>query len=665
MRKHYDIPETWHIFPLANNAKIPEKGSAGFKDALPRDEALKEWPDINNGNVGLYPGPSDLLVVDVDVKHGAIGDATMKKLQKEHGKLPETFTVKTPSGGWHLYFKKPDIEHIGNNSIGEDIDIRCDGGYVLAPGSSIDGNPYTIIKNKPVAALPDAWVPLFKPEPKQSRKQANRSHTIACKPPSEGYPPTSKADVEEALKYVTPDLPYDEWVKVLAALHDGGFDDLAHSWSAGSTRYDPAEVDAKLASFTSSGVTIATVFHYAQEGGYQPKVGKTNLPQSDKTPWPEATDIIRLSDVKPEPIRWLWQGRIALGKLSMIAGDPGLGKSLLTVELAAHVSKGKPWPVDNSDCPRGEVLLLSAEDDLADTIRPRMDAAGGDASRVYVLPMVTTINSDGKESKRVPSLVDDVERIGAMIKAHPDIRLLTIDPISAYLAGVDSHKNTDMRAVLSPWADLASRYRVAIVCISHLNKGQGSAMYRTAGSIAFMAAARAAFSVSKDKDDELRRLVLPVKNNLGPDEGGLAYRVGTENGVPRIEWEPEAVHITAEDALSPDHGEHSERQDAAQWLREILKDDSLASKTVEKMTRDAGYKWRTVQRAGKECSDIEIKRVGFGKGSRVMWTYIHATETHTRQHINVARMDEVGAYGEKLPADNGAFDDPETWQATV
>jgi len=376
-------------------------------------------------------------------------------------------------------------------------------------------------------------------------------------------------------------------------------------------------------------------------------------------------DIVRLSDVKPEPITWLWPGRIAIGKINLFAGDPGLGKSLLTVEMAAHVSKGKPWPVDGSQCPRGDVLMLSAEDDLADTIRPRLDASGADVSRVYALPMVTTYSDDGKESKRVPSLVDDVERIGAMLAAHPDIRLLTIDPISAYLAGVDSHKNTDMRAVLSPWADLASRYRVAIVCISHLNKGQGSAMYRTAGSIAFMAAARAAFSVSKDKDDELRRLVLPVKNNLGPDEGGLAYKVEAVDGIPRIQWEPEAVHITAEDALSPDNGDHTERTEVATWLCEILADDPLASKTVEKMARDAGYAWRTVQRAGKECSDIEIKRDGFGKGSRVMWTYIHATETHTRQHINVARMGESGAYGENPPADPDPFDNPEAWQAAI
>lgn len=261
MRK-YDIPKHWHIFPLSKNAKIPEKGSAGFHDALIRDEALKRWPDIHAGNIGLFPGASGLLVIDVDTKHGAIGDATMKTLQKEHGKLPETLTVKTPSGGWHLYFKKPEVEHIGNNSIGEGIDIRCDSGYVLAPGSSIDGKEYTVIRNKPVAALPDAWVALFQPKPKHApRATVQARNGIAMG--------TSRADVQEALKFVPADLPYDEWVKVLAALKDGGFDDFAHSWSAKSPQYDPAEVEKKLASFTGSGVTIATVFHYAKQGGYK------------------------------------------------------------------------------------------------------------------------------------------------------------------------------------------------------------------------------------------------------------------------------------------------------------------------------------------------------------------------------------------------------------
>jgi len=96
-----DIPKHWYIFPLSKTAKVPEKGSAGFKDALPRDKALNQWPDIYAGNIGLYPGASDLIVIDVDVKHGADGVATMEQLQKQHGKLPETLTIRTPSGGWH------------------------------------------------------------------------------------------------------------------------------------------------------------------------------------------------------------------------------------------------------------------------------------------------------------------------------------------------------------------------------------------------------------------------------------------------------------------------------------------------------------------------------------------------------------------------------------
>ena len=264
MRNRYDIPHTWHIFPLSKNAKVPAKGSAGFHDARRRDEALKKWPDIHSGNVGLYPGTSGLIVIDVDVKHGAIGDATMKKLQKKHGKLPETFTVKTPSGGWHLYFQKPDIKHIGNNSIGEGIDIRCDAGYVLAPGSSIDGKPCTIIRDLPIAALPDAWVELFKP------KQKPAPQAVAALSASKGYPPANHADVREALTYISPDLAYDEWVKVLVALKDGGFEDLAHEWSAGSPKYDQKEVEQKLASFTGTGITLATVFHYAKENGYKP-----------------------------------------------------------------------------------------------------------------------------------------------------------------------------------------------------------------------------------------------------------------------------------------------------------------------------------------------------------------------------------------------------------
>ena len=258
MMSHSSIPDSHYIFPLASGSKIPTKGSSGFHDSLPVPEAIKKWPDIYSGNVGLYPGASGLLVIDVDIKNGAIGDKTLAELQAKYGNLPETFTVETPSGGWHLYFKKPDVEHIGNNSIGKGIDIRCDAGYVLEAGSTIDGKAYVVSKNVSVAELPDNWVALLNPLP-----------TI---PP---FLTVDRAQIELALKSIPPTLFYDDWVRVLAALHSEGLLDLAHSWSAGDSRYRPDEVNRKLASFDAckpAGVTIGTLFHlstlYADSGSW-------------------------------------------------------------------------------------------------------------------------------------------------------------------------------------------------------------------------------------------------------------------------------------------------------------------------------------------------------------------------------------------------------------
>ena len=245
------ISDDYHIFPLAFGTKAPTKGSTGFRGALPTKEAVKKWPDIFAGNVGLYPGASGLLVIDVDIKNGAVGDKTLDELQAKHGSLPETFTVGTPSGGWHLYYKKPGTEHIGNNSIGKGIDIRCDAGYVVAAGSRIGDKPYVVSKDIPVAELPEKWVRLLTPLPKPSF-----------------FATADRAKIELALKSIPPDVPYDDWVRVLAALHSEGLEELAHSWSSSDPRYTPQEVSSKWASFDHNkpgNITVATLFHLAKD----------------------------------------------------------------------------------------------------------------------------------------------------------------------------------------------------------------------------------------------------------------------------------------------------------------------------------------------------------------------------------------------------------------
>lgn len=335
--------------------------------------------------------------------------------------------------------------------------------------------------------------------------------------------------------------------------------------------------------------------------------------------------VIRASDVKPQPIRWLWSGKIALGKPTLIAGDPGLGKSMLTVSFAAHVSTGRDWPAGGGACPQGDVLFVSAEDDPADTIRPRLDAAGADPSRVHIVGGVESLNRDGDPETRLLSLRRDLEPIREAALTLPQCRLIVVDPVSAYLDGADSHNNAEVRGVIAPLSELASSIGAAIIFVTHLNKGTGgSALYRSTGSLAFVAAARAAFLVTKDKSDQNRRLFLPLKNNLGPDATGMAYHIEEMIGVPRVVWEKEIVLISADDALGrdDDSGDHESTLagDAADWLRDVLSSGALPSNDVKKHAKEAGYSFATIRRAQASLG-IKPRRIGGAAGDGAwLWT---------------------------------------------
>ncbi len=308
---------------------------------------------------------------------------------------------------------------------------------------------------------------------------------------------------------------------------------------------------------------------------------------------------INASTVSPRPIDWLWPGYIALGKLTLVAGDPGLGKSILTAALASHVSNGSAWPVSGAECPKGSVVMASAEDDLADTIRPRLDAAGADAEKIEVVDFINEEDSDGKIIRRPFSLKTDIPALDEVVVGISDCRLLTIDPISAYLGGTDSHKNSDIRSLLMPLADLAQKHRVAIVAVTHLNKGGGNAMYRAMGSLAFIAAARAAFAVTKDQEDPSRRLFLPIKNNLGNDSDGFGYSILTAgNDAPYIAWESEPVSVSVDEALAPGLEEDAPAVNAAEnFLLTELTNGPVKTKDLQKAAKDTGISWRTIERA--------------------------------------------------------------------
>jgi len=327
----------------------------------------------------------------------------------------------------------------------------------------------------------------------------------------------------------------------------------------------------------------------------------------------------RVSDIQAKPIRWLWQGRIARGKVSMLAGNPGLGKSQVTVSMAAVVSTGSTWPVDRTRCEPGNVIFLSAEDDPADTIRPRLEAAGADLSRVFILDAVIEgYRADGGEMVRAFNLKADFGRLGALLAKIGDVALIVIDPITAYLGDADSHKNAEIRALLSPLSDLAAKHGAAVMCVSHLNKsGGGEALLRVTGSMAFVAAARSAWLVAKDPENETRRLFLPLKNNIGNDQSGLAFavqsaRVKSAAGLietSRVMWEAEAVTVTADEAmaLQGDPEERSAIDDAREFLAGLLVDGPVQAGQIREDAKEAGLNWRTVQRAADRLGVVRHK----------------------------------------------------------
>jgi len=329
---------------------------------------------------------------------------------------------------------------------------------------------------------------------------------------------------------------------------------------------------------------------------------------------PQKAVIVCVSDVKAEPIRWLWPNRFALGKLSMIAGDPGLGKSLTTLDAAARVTRGWDWPDGSGAAPAGGVVLLNAEDDIADTIRPRLESAGGDVTRINALTAIEGHDAKGTHRRGV-DLSRDLAQIEAAIKATPDCRLVVIDPVSAYLGNKDSHNNAEIRSVLAPLSDLASRHHVALLAVTHLRKGEGQAIYRAMGSLAFAAAARAVWAVTKDPGDESRRLLLPIKNNIAADASGLAFKVTaihSDNGQPVVEWERDPVTLTTDHVLAGDTRKPGPEADALGEAIDFLT-DSLAggprlAKDVETEGKDGhGISSRTLIRARKAAGIVAYR----------------------------------------------------------
>lgn len=340
------------------------------------------------------------------------------------------------------------------------------------------------------------------------------------------------------------------------------------------------------------------------------------------------SEVCCLADVEPVALEWLWPGRISLGKLTIIEGHPGTGKSHLTIDIAARLSTGRALPGGAARHPCN-VLLVGVEDGLADTVRPRLDAAGADVRRVYAL---RGFQDDAGEFIRPLSLPDDVWLLEAKAVEH-NIKVLVLDPLNAFLGGeVDNHKDHHVRRALSPLVEMADRNGVTVVCVRHLTKSlSAKAITAGGGSIGIIGLARSALLVSEDPDDPELRVVAQAKNNLARLAPSLTFRIESAPQGSRIAWEGESIH-TADSLIAAgreDQGEKPGTQErAGALLRDWLSQGPLPNKQLETMARAESITMRTLQRAAKSLG-VTYERTGFGKDTHTVWSL---PGTHSRQH---------------------------------
>lgn len=337
---------------------------------------------------------------------------------------------------------------------------------------------------------------------------------------------------------------------------------------------------------------------------------------------------IRASDVVIKPIEWLWQPFVPTGMISLFAGDPKLGKSLTTVGMAASVSKGGRLPMDSAERAPGSVILMSAEDDTSRVIVPRLKAAGADLDRVHILESIIYPGSLPKRGDPEPPPIERLPTIlGADIKAIEkraveigDCRLIIVDPVTAYIAGIDDHKNTELRGVLFPLRAMAERLNAAVVLVTHMSKGGATqAKHRVIGSIAWVGACRANFVFAKDAADPSGRRVLMCANgtNLAPDVPSLSYTIEDKGDGPVVAFGTDPVNITADEALAAlnrDPEQQAQRRESDRWLLEKLKGGPILASEIESAAEDAGVSYGYLQRAKKRLG-VKSEKTGFDKAT--------------------------------------------------
>ena len=314
--------------------------------------------------------------------------------------------------------------------------------------------------------------------------------------------------------------------------------------------------------------------------------------------------LLAMSDIQAEEVRWLWRPYLPRGKITIIQGDPGDGKTTFVLALTALLTQGFPMPGGNAAAPPINVIYQTAEDGLADTIRPRLDALGADCSRVLVID----------EGERELTLDD--QRLAQAIR-QTGAGLAVLDPIQAYLGnGVDMHRANEVRPIFKRLGHLAEQTGCAIVLVGHMNKMQGAkSAYRGLGSIDFRAAARSVLLVGRAKDDDHLRVAVHDKSSLALEGPAILFSLDLEKG---FRWDG-FCDTTASELLSGSGPSTTKTEQAERLLLNLLEGGEMASDELFSHASAQGISERTLKIAKQNLGVTAIRRGG-------RW-YSHLPET--------------------------------------
>lgn len=476
-----------------------------------------------------------------------------------YGELPSTVEQITGGGGRHLFFKHPAATVKNKVSLVSGIDIRGDGGYiVVAPSRHASGNLY---RWKPghgpdeieLAELPTWWLGFLQDKPEKEQSPVKLEGPV----------------IPEGCRNRT-------LFELACSLRAKGLPESA-IWAALTT------TNEERCAPPLDEVELRRTFNSAMK--YEP--GQMQILPSAKedfTPAAEKPKVICLDDVEPQEVNWLWYPYIPFGKLTLIQGDPGGGKSMLVLTIAACVSTGRALPGAEPMQP-GNVIYQNVEDGLADTIKPRLVKAGANFRRILTID----------ESEK--SLVMDDERLEMVMNDYKP-KLLILDPVQSYLgAGTDMHRANEVRPLLKRLALMAEKYDCAVILVMHLSKtSQPHSIYRGLGSIDFPAAARSVLLVGQDPNDKQIRAMVQIKNSLGPQGEGLGFQI-TDFG---LQWTG-ATTLTDQDilggAMKQSEDEKNPMKEARQYLIDMLREGPRPAKEILDGVKYSSFSMRTLKRA--------------------------------------------------------------------